>query len=238
MKNEYDQYFPADMDCSESVKAEVYRKIQAFNLLSDELPVVIIHDIKKDSVIYMTPYGLSMLKTDLKTVQSLGNAYYKTYFDSEDAEYYLSMFHKFVENPSNFDSWFTYFQQVRTGVGEEFQWYLSASRVIIVDESANEAIYAMTIALRLNEYLPIAAKLQRLVNENKFIKENVHKFKALTKTEVKILEYIAKGHNSKEIAGLIHVTEDTYRTHRKHIKKKLDAVSDIDLLKYAQAFNL
>lgn len=238
LDDKYKQYFPADMDCSEEIKAEILKKIEAFNQLSEDLPVLIIHDIRKGGVLYMTPYGLSQLKTDLKTLHEMGDAYFQTYFNPDDIDNYLTEFMKFVNNPNNYNSWFTFFQQVKTNQEHVYDWYLSASKVIITDAESGKAIYAMTIALQLNEYLPIAPKLNRLLEENEFIKKNVHKFSSLTKTEKKILQYIAQGFNFKEIAGFVNITADTYRTHRKNLKRKLEAVSDIDLIKYAHAFNL
>ena len=57
------------------------------------------------------------------------------------------------------------------------------------------------------------------------------KISCLTKREKEILELILKSHTSKEIASLLDISKLTVDTHRKHILKKLEVSSLIDLLK-------
>jgi DNA-binding CsgD family transcriptional regulator len=45
----------------------------------------------------------------------------------------------------------------------------------------------------------------------------------LTKTELKILDLLAKGHTSKDIGDELNITESTAQTHRRNMLRKLGA---------------
>jgi len=55
----------------------------------------------------------------------------------------------------------------------------------------------------------------------------------LTPREREILQLIAEGRSSKEIASRLHVSEKTVHTHRQNIMEKLDLHSIAELTKYA-----
>jgi DNA-binding NarL/FixJ family response regulator len=55
----------------------------------------------------------------------------------------------------------------------------------------------------------------------------------LTPREREVLQMIAEGRSSKDIASLLHVSEKTVHTHRQNIMEKLDLHSIAELTKYA-----
>ena len=58
-------------------------------------------------------------------------------------------------------------------------------------------------------------------------------FHVLTKREREVLQLMAEGHTSKEIAGMLHVSVKTVDTHRMHVMQKLKIDSMAGLTKYA-----
>jgi DNA-binding CsgD family transcriptional regulator len=56
---------------------------------------------------------------------------------------------------------------------------------------------------------------------------------ALTHAEMRVLELIAAGKTSKEIAGTLRLSLHTVGNHRKHICKKLNVHSTAELVAYA-----
>lgn len=56
---------------------------------------------------------------------------------------------------------------------------------------------------------------------------------ALGSREREILQLIAEGHTSGEVAAKLHISTNTVDTHRRNIMKKLDLHSVADLTKYA-----
>ena len=55
----------------------------------------------------------------------------------------------------------------------------------------------------------------------------------LTAREREVLEYIAKGLSTKEIASLLHVSARTVDNHRTHLMNKLDIHDRVDLARFA-----
>jgi DNA-binding NarL/FixJ family response regulator len=55
----------------------------------------------------------------------------------------------------------------------------------------------------------------------------------LTAREKEVLQFIAEGKTSKEIAGLLSITPLTVNNHRRNLMKKLNLKRNVDLVKYA-----
>src|SRR5690606_31083187 len=133
--------------------------------------------------------------------------------------------------------WFSHFQQVRTGKGQTFQWYLSAARLFACDDNG-QPLLSLTFALPLDPNHHLAEKAERLTAENLMLKESYHRFASLTKREKELLKYIGAGETATETSNRLFISEKTLNTHRRNIKQKLGAKSQYDLIKFAQAFNL
>jgi two-component system response regulator NreC len=58
-------------------------------------------------------------------------------------------------------------------------------------------------------------------------------FDKLTNREREVLQLIAEGKSSPQIAAMLHISEKTVRNHRNHLMKKLDLHSIADLTRYA-----
>ncbi|MBL7706286.1 MAG: response regulator transcription factor [Taibaiella sp.] len=86
--------------------------------------------------------------------------------------------------------------------------------------------------------MPIVPKLERLVSEHTFLKENLDLYTTLTKRERELLRLMALGMTPKEIAAQLTTSEKTVRTHRRNIKRKLQIKKEVNLVYFAQAFNL
>ena len=52
----------------------------------------------------------------------------------------------------------------------------------------------------------------------------------LTEREIEILQLIGKGHSTKELADLLHLSQHTIYTHRKNMMKKLGVSSSTDMV--------
>jgi DNA-binding NarL/FixJ family response regulator len=52
----------------------------------------------------------------------------------------------------------------------------------------------------------------------------------LTEREIEILQLIGKGHSTKELADLLHLSQHTIYTHRKNMMKKLGVSSSTDMI--------
>lgn len=83
-----------------------------------------------------------------------------------------------------------------------------------------------------------AHKLERVLKERQFIRENFKKFRSLTNREMQILTLLAEGYNNPEIADKLVISRRTVEQHRRHINKKLDIKNYKDLLQFYRAFDL
>jgi DNA-binding NarL/FixJ family response regulator len=71
-----------------------------------------------------------------------------------------------------------------------------------------------------------------------FVHEISSEFHGLTPTEIQVASLIKEGHTTKEIAGLLHLSENTILTHRFKIRSKLGVKNKkINLTSYLQSFN-
>jgi DNA-binding NarL/FixJ family response regulator len=55
----------------------------------------------------------------------------------------------------------------------------------------------------------------------------------LSPREREVLQLLAEGHSTKEVAEQLHVSTNTIETHRAHIMEKLDIRTFASLVKYA-----
>jgi DNA-binding NarL/FixJ family response regulator len=68
-----------------------------------------------------------------------------------------------------------------------------------------------------------------------FINKIESQFRKLTPREVQICDMIRNGMTSKEIASILHTSEETVRTQRKMIRRKLNIANNkINLRSYLQ----
>lgn len=80
--------------------------------------------------------------------------------------------------------------------------------------------------------------LRDIIEENKFIKNNIDKYSSLTKREREILKLRATGITYKDISKQIFLSPYTVQTHFRNIKKKLNINSFNDIIRFKKYFDL
>lgn len=105
----------------------------------------------------------------------------------------------------------------------------------ILKESAFKEIYnAIQEVIKGNFYLsPSIARTYVEFNLSKPIGKETPVFKQMTEKEREVLQLIAEGLSTKEIAASLHVSIKTIEAHRRNIMKKLNIFSIAGLTKYA-----
>jgi len=71
-----------------------------------------------------------------------------------------------------------------------------------------------------------------------FLKQRTHSGSALTSRQRAVVQLIAEGHSSKEVARLLDVSVKTVETHRSAVMRKLNFSSSAALVRYAVRNNL
>jgi len=229
---------PDHFKCSPELRTQIERKLRALQDLENVVPLVfIVLDVRDDAVVYISERGLNYLGKDLEFVRGLGADYHHYFFNPEDADFYFPKFKEHVIDPAKKDDWFSFFQQVKTSEAGDFEWYLTAIRPYVFNE-AGEPILSLAFATLLHEHHHLTQKIERLMEENLMLKERQSQFLSLTRREREVLKHISKGLSIPEVAALLFTSELTIRTHRRNIKKKINAKGEYDMIRFAQSFNL
>ncbi|HEY0355755.1 MAG TPA: LuxR C-terminal-related transcriptional regulator [Flavisolibacter sp.] len=224
-------------DNSKELANKIRRGIEEIKAIENQIPsVIIIHDIRDSTVVYMSERGRRQLGVDLDELREMGQNYYARFFNPEDAKDYVPKIFGLLERNNN-DEIVSFFQQVRTSQNNDWTWYLSSTKIFIRDEN-DKPILTITNAIPIDNEHYFTSKIERLLQENNFLRSNKHVFASLTGREKNVLTLMALGHNSAEIAGQLHISENTAATHRRNIKKKLKAQSNYEITLFAQAFDL
>lgn len=219
------------------IKTEVENKLKALQLIEADLPaVLIVHSIPDFSVLYMSQRGLTFLNTTLEEIKLPNEEYHARFFNPEDVPHYLPKLTGLLTRNDS-DELVSFFQQVRSSPQHEWIWHLSSSKILLRDKN-NNPILTLTIAVPIEAQTHITTKVERLMQENTFLRNNQHLYASLTRREKEILKLMALGTSSADIAAQLHISETTALTHRRNIRNKLNAQSFYDIVYFAQAFNL
>jgi DNA-binding CsgD family transcriptional regulator len=212
-------------------------RIAEIAAFADEYPgAVIVLTGDARSVLYMSDWGLRELNTSMDELRALGENYHPVFFNADEAHEYIPKVTELLER-NDMAYAVTFFQQVRTGPQRSFAWYLSTVRVLAQD-AAGRPLLIISFAAPIDPKSHITAKVQRLLDENTFLRENSAIFASLTAREREVLGRLALGHSSQDIAAAFSISSQTADTHRRNIRQKLNAASSFDLGQYARAFNL
>ena len=220
-----------------TLEQNIQKNLDVIREIEDTIPgVLIIHDLRDSTIAYMSPRGLNILGITLKELIEMGQDYYTRFFNPEDVKDYGPKIFGLLER-NNDDEIVSFFQQVRATENHDWRWYLSCTKIFMRDDKGKPML-AITNATPVDAQHHIAAKAQRLLEENNFLRKNYHVFDQLTQREKEILRMIAMGLSSIQMARKLHISEMTASTHRRNVKNKLNAQNNYDITRFAQAFDL
>ncbi|WP_442588770.1 LuxR C-terminal-related transcriptional regulator [Pedobacter sp. AW31-3R] len=216
---------------------ELEQRLENIRLFADYLPAaLIIHCLEDLSIVYMNKPGLERIGTTLEELQNMSQEqYYIRFFNEEDSNDYVPKIVQIVK--SGTDDHVSYFQQVRVPLQKEWQMYVSNTKVFYRDENGR-ATHLITVAGMLDPVHHITSKVNRVMEEINFLRNNNNSFLKLTKREKEVLKYTALGKNSGEIAALLCISSTTADTHRRNIRSKLNLKNNYEAVKFAQAYSL
>jgi DNA-binding CsgD family transcriptional regulator len=219
------------------LQQEIQKKISELKSLEQDIPaVIIIHNISDSTVVHMSQRGLDILGITMEELKKLGTEYHNRFFNPEDAQDYVPKILGLLERNTSGEI-VSFFQQVRPSAKHDWIWYSSSAGVFFRDEEG-KPLLTITIAMPIDPKHHFTAKVEKVLKENLFLRSNKHIFAALTKREKEILRLMALGHNSFEIGELLHISQTTAATHRRNIRSKLNAQTNYDITRFAQAFDL
>ncbi|MBC6111131.1 response regulator transcription factor [Pedobacter fastidiosus] len=206
----------------------------SFNLISG---VVILHDIRDWSIAFMSQRGLNELKIVEEELYLMTNEeYHARFFNADDASDYVPKIAALIQKNSD-DATVSFYQQLKFPDSPQWRWHLSSIRIFMRDQDG-VPIMSITISIPVDAMHHMAAKADRLLEENNFLRNNYTIFSKLSKREKTILKEMALGKSSIEIANELCISPTTVDTHRRNIREKLNTKSSFEISKYARAFDL
>lgn len=215
----------------------IKQKVEEIKSIEKSLPaMIIIHDIRDSTVSYMSERALLGLGVSLKELIDMGLEYHERFFNAEDAKDYVPKILGLLER-NNDDEIVSFFQQVRQMPDMEWAWFLSSIKILLRDKD-HKPVLTLTTSIPVDAQHHIAAKSQRILDENNFLRKNLHIFSKLSPREKEVLRLLALGHSSPEISETLFISELTATTHRRNIKEKIEAKSQYDYIRFAHAFDL
>jgi DNA-binding CsgD family transcriptional regulator len=204
--------------------------------LLEKLPgIVIVHNLKDWSVAFMSRKGMEYLRVTKEELDAMGADYHKRFFNAEESKEYVPKVLGMLER-NNDDESLSVFQQVRADAGSDWNWFFSTTGIFLRDEN-RMPLLVLTIAVPVVDQ-HLTSKVERLLDENNFLRRNKHVYASLTRREVEILALMAKDASSAEMAATLYISEDTVKTHRKNIRRKIGAENQYDVVRFAQAFDV
>lgn len=213
------------------------QKIAEIAASADLYPaVVIIHHVPTQTVRYMSRWGLDLLGTTLAELRALGPAFAPTYFNAVESDEYTARAFELIGEHGRPEV-HSVFQQVRTNERPGWSWYLTSLRRLLAD-AQGQPLLLLALAVPLHPDNHFAAKVQRLIDENDFLRRHATIFSRLSARERVILRLLALGRSSQEIAEELFISVDTANTHRRNVRQKLGASTSFELAEYARAFDL
>lgn len=214
-----------------------HEKISLIQAVEKDIPgVIIIHNLADDSIVYLSERGQKILNVSLEEIRVSHNEYHQRFFNAEDVPNYAPKVLALMQRNADGEM-ASFFQQARATKKDSWKWYCSSMKILLRDKE-KKPLLSITVAIPVDAEHSITPKIERLVKENKFLRDNQQLFNTLSNREKEILRLMVQGHNSSEIAEKLFIAEATAKTHRRNIRNKLNAESNFELVQFAQAFNL
>ncbi|MDZ7859241.1 MAG: response regulator transcription factor [Candidatus Krumholzibacteriota bacterium] len=110
-----------------------------------------------------------------------------------------------------------------------------AKGYILKETASDVLIEAIEKVMHGNIFLSPSLPGDLLDNYNKMVKsgKKIDEFRRLTNREMEILQLIAEGYTSKEIAENLYISVKTVENHRANIKTRIDIHDTAGLVRYA-----
>lgn len=202
------------------------------NEIGDFIPGLFHLNSREDMTVeYISQTGLDYFGLTQSELQGLGVEFFKRCLSPETTNVVMPRFAAFSDQNDK-NTIYSDFQIVRRDYDHKFETFISNLKLL---KDRNQ--FAV-ITTPIKSFGNAAHKLERLLGEERFFRKNYKRFMSLSRREKEILSLLAHGHSNKEIGDRLYISSHTVRTHRNRIYQKLDIRKVLDVIKYAQAFDL
>lgn len=214
-------------------------KNSKFNVtdIADFLPVGLLINHRNGSNIFMNKITEQTLNMTWDEAIGYGPEYQSTiiYNDAEYKRITNMIDAYFKRNDEN--EILSFFQKLRPIGNTNYEWMYITSK-LFKRNKADIPMERLLIACPVNLMGDMASKVNRVLDENVYMKKNFRNFASLTKREKQILSLVASGYNNPQISEMLFISRNTVEQHRKHINAKTGCTNIAELIRFAEAFDL
>jgi len=215
------------------VEQKLNKQAITLNELNEELPgsaCVSKHDLVTFKVVYVSEKALRISDTSREEVTNSPVKYANKITFPGDLYKGISVVKRHLASHHKQRA-VGYLQRFKMLSTEYNPWYT----VTKADTRRNELI---STYIPINELYSLNSRMLRILEEEIFFKENYQRFVGLTDREKEIITLLANGLQNNEIGDVLFISKATVEQHRKNLKRKLEIKRFVDLIRFAQAFDL
>ncbi|MCH7402789.1 response regulator transcription factor [Belliella kenyensis] len=220
----------------ETINYHQHIVIEQFTLTQDFISgIKIIFDLTTNEPIFICRNGQKKYGINPSYVRHLPLYEFKRLiFDSEDEGTFI--LDKSNLEDSNAPLQITYLRKRRHQNEIEVDLIFEKLVKLYIDDKAK--YYKSFHIIPLNPQASCNSKIERMIEEARFIKKNQVKFNQLSKRNKEVLALMIQGLSAVEIAEKLFIGTNTVNTHKQKIKEVLGVKNSYELMKYGYAFDL
>ncbi|OJJ17624.1 hypothetical protein BKI52_27570 [marine bacterium AO1-C] len=216
------------------IEQKINKGLVTLEYLNDELPgasAISTHDTQEFKPVFISKKSLRIMqlnKTELlsQPLQTLSNIVFPGDFQKNAHWVARHLSGKYHQLPVS------YIQRMKLYGKSTY------TGIYTLSKKNSQTNNLMSIYLPIVNFGEMSFKFLRLLEENLYIKANYYRFAQLTNREKEIITLLALGFQNNEIADQLFISKSTVEQHRKNLKRKLEIKRFVDLIRFAQAFDL
>jgi DNA-binding CsgD family transcriptional regulator len=198
----------------------------------NDIPGFIHMNLKKDiSVAFMNKTGTNETGFTNIELNELGYSYQEQHLDPYSLHITPKKLVPFIKRDDE-NKIFSFAQSFRRREGKKYNLIYTVTKPLRGGNSL------LTYSLSMKEMGIMSKKVSRLLRENEFLHNNFLCYQSLTPKEIEVLILLSSGNTNKEISEQLFISIDTVKQHRKIIKRKTECRNIVELVRFAQAFDL
>ncbi|MDX2246478.1 MAG: helix-turn-helix transcriptional regulator [Bacteroidia bacterium] len=155
-------------------------------------------------------------------------------------EDFLWLEDRFKQTANTTTDGFQFFARLQTSDTEEseeiiYKWHFFTIKVLKQTESGFP-YQLLCIAISTENIVNHERKFETYIKDASFIRTNREKFFFLTSREKEVLHLLSKGYTNRQTSLKLGISEQTVKTHRKKVIKKLHTANPMELANYLVFF--
>ncbi|MEO1054434.1 MAG: LuxR C-terminal-related transcriptional regulator [Bacteroidota bacterium] len=183
------------------------------------------------TISYVNPAGSELVGMGNEDIEEIGSSFLEKYIHPESQRtLYPCLMELFKKRDENYV--YCDFQRIWSDREGQYITCFTLAKI----EGSFRGVLALAQPIQQMSYL--GHKLQRIFDEQDFMRKHRHIFAKLTSREKQVMRYVAMGLTNPQIADKLFISRKTVEQHRKNIKRKLEIKTFAQMTQYAQAFDL